>query len=205
MELNGLRVSRETQRRLEHFVSLFRKWASTINLVAPSTVENLWQRHVLDSVQIFQINPQPQHWVDLGSGAGFPGIVTAILLADLQGGHVDLIESNQKKSAFLRVCLRECEARGAVHAVRIEDAVKTVPICDVISARALADLDSLLSYGEGWAKSNSDLRFLLHKGRDYQAEIEKARGRWGFDLLKHSSVVEQDSVILDITQLRRKS
>jgi 16S rRNA (guanine527-N7)-methyltransferase len=80
-----------------------------------------------------------------------------------------------------------------------------VPTCEVVSARALADLDLLLSYGAGWAESNDNLRFLLHKGRDYQAEIEKARGRWGFDLIKHSSVVERDSVILDITKLRRKS
>lgn len=204
MELNGLRVSRETQQRLDHFVSLFRKWAATINLVAPSTLDNLWQRHVIDSVQIFQINPAPQHWVDLGSGGGFPGIVTAILLADQAQGHVDLIESNQKKAAFLRACLRECEARGAVHAVRIEDAAKVIPSCDSISARALADLDLLLTYGESWATTNENLRFILHKGRDYQAEIEKARGRWQFDLVKHSSVVERDSVILDITRLRRK-
>lgn len=205
MQLNGLRVSRETQQRLEHFVSLFQKWAATINLVAPSTLEHLWQRHVIDSVQLFQLSPAPQHWIDLGSGGGFPGIITAILLSDLQAGHVDLIESNQKKAAFLRVCLRECQARGSVHAVRIESAVEVVPSCDIISARALADLNLLFAYGEPWAKDNAALRFLLHKGRDYQAEIEKARGRWEFDLVKHSSVVERDSVILDIQQLRRKS
>jgi 16S rRNA (guanine527-N7)-methyltransferase len=205
MQLNGLRVSRETQERLDHFVSLFQKWAATINLVAPSTLDHLWNRHVLDSVQLFQLNPEPQHWLDLGSGGGFPGIITAILLADQQAGHVDLIESNQKKAAFLRVCLRECQARGAVHAVRIENAPDIVPNCDVISARALAELDLLLGYGEPWAKRNVALRFLLHKGRDYQAEIEKARGRWEFDLVKHNSVVERDSVILDIKQLRRKS
>jgi 16S rRNA (guanine527-N7)-methyltransferase len=204
MELNGLRVSRETQQRLEHFVSLFRKWAATINLVAPSTLDDLWRRHILDSVQIFRLNPLPQHWIDLGSGGGFPGVVTAILLGDCGAGHVDLVESNQKKAAFLRVCLRECNARGAVHATRIEDAFKSVPTCDVISARALADLDMLLSYGETWAKGNDNLRFLLHKGRDYESEIEKARGRWEFNLVKHSSVVERDSVILDITRLRRK-
>jgi 16S rRNA (guanine527-N7)-methyltransferase len=204
MELNGLRVSRETQERLEHFVSLFRKWAATINLVAPSTLEDLWQRHVLDSAQIFRFNTSPGRWVDLGSGGGFPGIVTAILLAESGTGHVDLIESNQKKAAFLRVCLRECSARGAVHAVRIEEARKIVPDCDFLSARALADLDTLLGYSYGWAESNPDLRLILHKGRDYQTETQKARGRWEFDLVEHQSVVERDSVILEISGLRRK-
>lgn len=204
MELNGLRVSRETQERLEHFISLFRKWATTINLVASSTLQDLWRRHILDSAQIFQLNPGPKHWVDLGSGGGFPGIVTAILLAESGAGHVDLIESNQKKAAFLRVCLRECSARGAVHPIRIEEAHKTVPSCDSVSARALAELDVLLDYSCEWAERNPNLHLFLHKGRDYQTELKKARGRWDFDLIEHESVVERDSVILDISGLRRK-
>jgi 16S rRNA (guanine527-N7)-methyltransferase len=204
MEMNGLRVSRETQERLEHFVSLFRKWAATINLVAPSTLPDIWSRHVLDSAQIFQLDPKPMHWIDLGSGGGFPGVVTAILLRDVGQGHVDLIESNQKKAAFLRLCLRECEANGLVHAIRIEEAPTVLPHCDAISARALADLDQLLGYAEVWAISNENLRLVLHKGRDYQTEVKKARGRWEFDLVEHRSVVERDSVILEITGLRRK-
>ncbi len=204
MELNGLRVSRETQERLEHFVALFQKWAKSINLVAPSTLESFQKRHIADSVQIFQLLPGPHHWVDLGSGGGFPGIVTAILLAEQGAGHVDLIESNQKKAAFLRVCLRECEARGTVHAARIEDVAKTIPHCDAISARALAELDVLFGYCRSWAENNPALRLLLHKGRDYEREVQKARGRWEFDLLKHNSVVERDSVILEITRLRSK-
>ena len=204
MELNGLRVSRETQERLEHFVSLFRKWATTINLVAPSTVQDLWRRHILDSAQIFQLNPGPKHWVDLGSGGGFPGIVTAILLAESGDGHVDLIESNQKKAAFLRVCLRECAARGAVHPIRIEEAQKVVSSCESVSARALAELDVLLGYSHAWAERNPNLHLFLHKGRDYQTELKKARGRWDFDLVEHESVVERDSIILDISRLQRK-
>ena len=72
-ELNGLRVSRETSERLEHFASLFQKWAKSINLVAPSTLSDLWQRHIADSAQIYQLSPGPKRWVDLGSGGGFPG------------------------------------------------------------------------------------------------------------------------------------
>lgn len=204
MELNGLRVSRETRQRLEHFVALFQKWSKSINLAAPSTLDHIWSRHILDSVQIFQLNPRPQRWIDLGSGGGFPGIVLAILCADLGEGHVDLVESNQKKAAFLRVCLRECEALGAVHPVRIEQAPAVLASCDVISARALADLDQLCDYCLPWAARNENLRMLLHKGRDYRSEIEKARGRWDFDLVEHGSVVEQDSVVLDISRLRAK-
>lgn len=204
MELNGVRVSRETQGRLQHFAELFQKWAKTINLVAPSTVDDLWRRHIADSAQIFQLHPKPARWVDLGSGGGFPGIITAILLAEQKDGHVDLVESNQKKAAFLRVCLRECEARGAVHAVRIEEAPKIVADCDVISARALAELDMLLDYVAPWAERNENLRLLLHKGRDYEREVHKARGRWEFDLVKHNSVVESDSVILELTCPRRR-
>ncbi|NLS18989.1 16S rRNA (guanine(527)-N(7))-methyltransferase RsmG [Rhizobium sp. P40RR-XXII] len=202
MELNGVRVSRETQERLQHFAQLFQKWAKTINLVAPSTVDDLWRRHIADSAQIFQLHPVPSHWVDLGSGGGFPGVITAILLAETGAGHVDLIESNQKKAAFLRVCLRECEARGAVHAVRIENAPTVAQHCDAISARALAELELLLDYAAPWRERNENLRLFLHKGRDYERELEKARGRWEFDLVKHRSVVEQDSVILELSRLR---
>jgi 16S rRNA (guanine527-N7)-methyltransferase len=204
MQINGVRVSRETQGRLEHFAALFLKWSRSINLVAPSTVKDLWDRHIADSAQIFQLCPEPIHWVDLGSGGGFPGIVTAILLAEVGDGRVDLIESNQKKAAFLRVCLMECEARGAVHAIRIEAAASAVPTCDAVSARALADLEALMGYAAPWAADNEKLRLLLHKGRDYQREVEKARGRWEFDLLKHVSVVDPDSVILEIARPRRK-
>ncbi|MEZ2221927.1 16S rRNA (guanine(527)-N(7))-methyltransferase RsmG [Rhizobium sp. RCC_161_2] len=204
MELNGVRVSRETQGRLQHFAELFQKWAKTINLVAPSTIDDLWRRHIADSAQIFQLHPEPAHWVDLGSGGGFPGIITAILLAEQKDGHVDLVESNQKKAAFLRVCLRECEARGAVHAVRIEEAPKVIADCDAISARALAELDMLLDYAAPWVERNENLRLLLHKGRDYEREVQKARGRWEFDLVKHNSVVESDSVILELMRPRRR-
>jgi 16S rRNA (guanine527-N7)-methyltransferase len=205
MELNGVRVSRETQGRLQHFAELFQKWAKTINLVAPSTIDDLWRRHIADSAQIFQLHPKPAHWVDLGSGGGFPGIITAILLSEQADGHVDLVESNQKKAAFLRVCLRECEARGAVHAIRIEEAPKVIPHCDVISARALAELDVLLDYAAPWMERNENIRLLLHKGRDYEREVQKARGRWEFDLVKHSSVVERDSVVLELNRPRRRT
>jgi 16S rRNA (guanine527-N7)-methyltransferase len=203
MVLNGRSVSRETQERLEHFAALFSKWARTINLVAPSTLHEVWQRHIADSAQIFQLSPGPFKWMDLGSGGGFPGIVTAIFLAELDDGWVNLIESNQKKAAFLRVALSETGARGSVHPLRIEQASTQLPDCDCISARALAELDRLLSYSSDWL-ADKPARGFFHKGRDYRREVSEARSRWDFDLLEHRSVVEQDSVILEISNLRRK-
>lgn len=198
-----LDVSRETFEKLEHFAALFHKWSASINLVAPSTRDDLWRRHIVDSAQIFQIAPGAKHWIDLGSGGGFPGIVTAILLSEIGKGWVDLVESNHKKASFLRLALSETGARGAVHTVRIEDASTKIVSADMISARALADLDRLFGYAEPWAVRNPELVCVLHKGRDYQLEIEKARGRWGFDLVIHQSAVEADSVVLEIAHLRR--
>jgi 16S rRNA (guanine527-N7)-methyltransferase len=203
MQLNGKSVSRETQQRLEHFANLFQKWAKSINLVAPSTVQELWTRHIADSAQIFQLSPGPKHWMDMGSGGGFPGIITAIFLAELGDGWVHLVESNQKKAAFLRVALNETGARGTVHPVRVEAAEDVVPSCECISARALADLDHLLFYSSKRMIGNDTTAF-FHKGRDYVAEINKARGGWDFDLVQHPSVVEPDSVILEISNLRRR-
>ena len=203
-ELNGLPVSRETSERLEHFASLFQKWAKSINLVAPSTISDMWQRHIADSAQIFQLCSGPKRWVDLGSGGGFPGIITAIFLAELSDGWVHLVESNNKKAAFLRVALTETGARGSVHPIRIEEASKSIPHCDAISARALADLTQLLDYCSPWMSEGSTAKAYFHKGRDYQVEIDKAVSRFQFDLVKHASVVEPDSVVLEIANLSRK-
>ncbi|MCP5000526.1 MAG: 16S rRNA (guanine(527)-N(7))-methyltransferase RsmG [Hyphomicrobiales bacterium] len=195
-------VSRETMSRLELFVSLFEKWSKAINLAAPSTLPQVWDRHVLDSVQLYALNPGPRAWLDLGSGGGFPGVVTAILLADTVGGHVDLVESNQKKAAFLRQALLETGARGAVHVMRIEDAGKTLRGYDAVSARALADLEGLLAYSMPWLSDGATGYF--HKGRDYLREIAKARSSWSFDLVEHRSVVDAESVILQIDNVGHK-
>lgn len=200
--LNGKAVSRETAERLQHFAGLFGKWAKAINLVAPSTLDDLWHRHIADSAQIFQLAPGPRTWVDLGSGGGFPGVITAILLAELGDGWVHLVESNNKKAAFLRTALSETDARGTVHPVRIENAPQLVPSCDAISARALADLDLLLEFAYPWARQTPDLRAYFHKGRDYRLEIDKSRRRWGFDLIIHESTIEKDSVVLEIGGIR---
>ncbi|GAK71488.1 ribosomal RNA small subunit methyltransferase G [Agrobacterium rubi TR3 = NBRC 13261] len=204
MKINGQSVSRETLDRLEHFVELFKKWNATTNLVAPSTLQDVWSRHIADSAQIFQLAPQPLTWADLGSGGGFPGIITAIFLAELGEGWVNLVESNKKKAGFLRIALKETGARGSVHPIRIESAPEAIGPCDAISARALADLDLLLDYIQPWAVQRETLRCYLNKGRDYEAEVQKARGRWEFDLVIHQSSVEASSVVLEISHLAAK-
>ena len=193
-------VSRETLDRLETFVVLLRKWAAKTNLVAPSTLSDIWTRHVADSLQLYALSPGPLRWIDLGSGGGFPGVVTAILLAEIGGGWVDLVESNHKKAAFLRLALAETGARGTVHAVRIESAAETLREYACVSARALAELQSLLDMSAPWLCAGAVGWF--HKGRDYRSEIEKARRSWRFDLVEHKSAIEEDSVILQIGNLQ---
>lgn len=202
MKLNGLDVSRETRESLEHFAGLFQKWAKKINLVAPSTLSDLWHRHIADSAQIYQLQPAAGTWIDFGSGGGFPGIITAILLKQNGDGWVHLVESNLKKAAFLRVALMETGGRGSVHAKRIEDVQRDVPEIDFISARAIADLDLLCTFSDIWMRDGGNIKAYFHKGRDYRNEVEKARGRWAFDLVEHRSKVEGDSVILEISNLR---
>jgi len=169
LELIGLRVSRETQERLDHFVSLFEKWSKTVNLVAPSTKPHVWQRHIADSAQLLTLLPEPKQWIDLGSGGGFPGIILAILFAEHDDHWVHLVESNHKKAGFLRLALSETGARGSIHNCRIEDAPEKIGVCDAISARALADLDQLLSYVEPWMQQDVKTRAFFHKGRDSAA------------------------------------
>src|SRR6267154_1204167 len=104
--LNQDSVSRETWDRLDRFVALLLRWQKSVNLVASATLSTLWTRHVADSLQLLKIVPQARAWVDLGSGAGFPGLVLACTLADHADGAVHLVESNQKKAGFLRECTR---------------------------------------------------------------------------------------------------
>nr|WP_272213426.1 16S rRNA (guanine(527)-N(7))-methyltransferase RsmG [Marinicella sp. W31]MDC2879382.1 16S rRNA (guanine(527)-N(7))-methyltransferase RsmG [Marinicella sp. W31] len=205
MKLNGQTVSRETQARLERFAQHFEKWAKSINLVAPSTRQQFWDRHVADSAQVFQLSPAPKTWIDIGSGGGFPGLITAILLAEKGAGRVHLVESNNKKAAFLRTAIRETGALAGVHAIRAEAAFGALPVAKAMSARALAELPLLLDYAAPWFVGDPEFTAFFHKGRDYQREIDKARDHWDFDLIKHQSKVDPGSVILEISNLAPSS
>lgn len=195
-------VSRETYAKLQAFESAFRRWSEIINLAAPSTLPALWERHILDSAQLVALAPKARFWLDLGSGGGFPGAVIAILMDDHDGARVDLVESNRKKAAFLQTTLAALSAPATVHARRIEDCYGRVSLPEVITARALAPLDQLLKYIEPWMSGGAHA--LLHKGRDYQREVEESRDAWVFDLVEHANKVGGDGVILEVKDLRRR-
>lgn len=195
-------VSRETLDQFAVLEKLFAKWASRMNLVAPSTLNDLWDRHFVDSAQLIVHAPRATKWVDLGSGGGFPGLVLAVLLLDRPGATIDLVESNRKKCAFLQTVVQSLALPARVHARRIEDAVPQFDPCDIVTARALASLPLLLDLSAPLLVGGA--RGLFHKGRDYRREVEESYDHWTFDLIEHASVVEVDSVILDISNLRRR-
>jgi chromosome partitioning protein len=178
-------VSRETWDKLGLYADLVRKWQTSINLISPKTLPELWQRHMLDSLQLYRLKPDPVRWLDMGSGAGFPGLVTAICLAEHQQGWVHLVESNNKKAAFLRQVIVETGARASVHPIRIEDARHELGKIDAISARALASLPDLLAHSAAFADDNPNIEMWFHKGLDYLDEVRSARDHWGFDLVEH--------------------
>jgi len=168
-------VSRETLERLDRFVGLLLTWQQTTNLIAPSTILHLWTRHIADSLQLLEFAPGAQTWIDLGTGGGFPGLVIACALAQRPGAHVHLIESNNKKAAFLREAQRLTEAPATVHATRMEEFVASFQgPADAVTARALAPLKSLLDHcfpllGKSGAVG------LFPKGRHAELELRQAR------------------------------
>jgi 16S rRNA (guanine527-N7)-methyltransferase len=194
-------VSRETFERLRQFETIFGKWARRINLVAPSTLEGLWRRHILDSAQLLAIASDARDWADLGSGGGFPGAVIAILVHDRADVSVRLVESNRKKAAFLQNALSGLAPRAEILARRIEDVVESSPAPEIVTARALAPLPRLLALTEPWLAAGT--RALFHKGRDSGEEIKLAHDTWNLDLVQHRSSVDDDSVVLEISKAAR--
>lgn len=155
-------VSRETEDRLAAYVDLLRRWQRVKNLVGPSTLDAVWTRHVADSAQLARLAPDGAiRWVDLGSGAGFPGLVVAVLLAGRAGARVDLIESNARKCAFLREAVRVTGAPARVHADRIEVALPRLqqPV-DIVTSRALAPLPDLVASSKALLEAGATGLFL---------------------------------------------
>lgn len=194
-------VSRETFDRLTAFQDVFHKWAQRINLVSPTTLPETWTRHILDSAQLARLQPEARNWVDLGSGGGFPGLVMAFLLADRPGASIDLIESNRKKAGFLQATIGQFSLPARVHAKRIEDCWDLVSEVEVVTARALAPLPLLLKLSEPWLERGA--RGLFHKGRDYRTELEESAKLWRFELIEHRSMIDPQSVVLEIDGLRK--
>jgi 16S rRNA (guanine527-N7)-methyltransferase len=170
-------VSRETADRLDRFVAVFMEWQQRINLVASSTEPKLWTRHVADSLQLLALAPQARTWVDLGSGAGFPGLMIACALADTPGTRVHLVENNGKKAAFLREAVRATGAPAIVHAGTIADFVEnTRESIEVVTARALAPLAALLA--AAYPLLIRGAVGLFPKGQDVGGELTEAAKCW---------------------------
>lgn len=195
-------VSRETYSALKAYQDLFISWNKRINLSSSATLSSFWERHILDSAQIFGLNHAPtSEWIDLGSGGGLPGMVLAILSRESKS-RVTLVESNKKKTGFLHAANAATAAGAIIRSERIEDFVIHVKQPDVITARALASLDNLLTMAFPLFSDHN--RAFFPKGRGYRKEIEESRRNWSFDLIEHQSTIEEDSVILEISRPKRR-
>lgn len=193
--LAELNVSRETLGRLQVFGALLEKWTPRINLVSRASLADFWTRHISDSIQVFNSAPACDHWVDIGSGGGFPGLVAAIMAVETRPGcRFTLIESDQRKSAFLRTVIRETQVNARVLAERIEKAPPQQ--ADVLSARALADLTQLLMYAQQHLAEGGTA--LFPKGVTWQKELSDARDRWRFDVEVIESNTQPEAAILKI-------
>ena len=190
-------VSRETLARLENYAALLLRWSARINLVAASTLGDLWRRHFLDSAQLLPLLPAaPRSLIDLGSGAGFPGLV----LAAMGVAGVELVEADARKCAFLREAARLAEAAVRIHNRRIE--AVTPRAVDVVTARGVAPLDRLLVLAQPFVAP--DTLCLFPKGKEARQELLAATRSWEFDVTCHDSRTDPRGVILCLTQVARR-
>jgi 16S rRNA (guanine527-N7)-methyltransferase len=190
-------VSRETRDRLAAYVDLLARWRKTTNLIAESTFASVWTRHIADSAQLIALAPEAKRWVDMGSGAGFPGLVIAIQLADVPGALVHLIESDQRKCAFLRAAARATDAAASIHPVRVEAIDPTsLGAVDAVAARAFAPLPLTLKLARRWIERGAIGVFPRgESGRDQIAALPEATA-YAIEALP--SLVDARSAILRV-------
>ena len=191
-------VSRESLDRLQIYVRLLLDWQKHINLIAPSTIGDVWQRHVIDSLQLLPlIPPNVKAIADLGSGAGLP----ALILAATQSAIVHMYEANSKKAAFLSEALRQMKCAGVVHRERLEPrkAPLKMPVVQVVTARAFAPLPLLLDLAAPFLQSGAI--GLFHKGQDIDTELTEAAKHWQITLESIPSVTDPYAVILTVKEI----
>lgn len=196
-------VSRETEARLDRYVSLLIEWQAKTNLIAPSTLPQLWTRHISDSLQLLDLAPSARTWLDFGSGGGFPGVVLACAMAEHGGAMVQLVERNAKKAAFLREVLRVTGAAGSVVLADIGDYVDSLrrPV-DCITARAVAPLHMLLGFAAPLVQQGTKALFL--KGQDVEAELTEATKYWKIEPLLHPSRTGGHGWIVELNSIERR-
>lgn len=201
--LAGLDVSRETIDNLEEFGELLLKWNKSINLIAKSTVPDIWDRHICDSAQLINMAPEGvNNWLDVGSGGGLPGIVVATILKEQQpNAVVTMVESDQRKATFLRTAVRVLNLNSKVIAERAENVLPAGT--DVLSARALMPLSGLCKLAERHLQPNG--KMIVLKGRTSQEEVDEARKSWHFDVVAHTSLTDNEAKVLEIGKLKRVS
>lgn len=196
-------VSRETEARLDRYVDLLVAWQAKTNLISPSTLPQLWTRHIADSLQLLGLAPSARHWLDFGSGGGFPGVVLACAMAEHEGASVQLVERNAKKAAFLREALRVTGAAGSVILADIGDYVDSsqAPI-DCVTARAVAPLHMLLDYAEPLVSRGAKALFL--KGQDVESELTEATKYWNIEPILHPSRTGGHGWIVELNAIERR-
>ncbi|MCB1681112.1 MAG: 16S rRNA (guanine(527)-N(7))-methyltransferase RsmG [Rhodospirillales bacterium] len=194
----ALHLSQAVMERLTIYHSLLLKWQKSINLVSDSTLDEAWHRHFYDSAQILTYFPEDARvCADLGSGAGFPGLVLAILNRDL---NMNLIESDERKCLFLRTVSRETETDVSIHNERIERVTDSF-VPDVVTARAFADLSKILDLCSVWIRKNNRLQLILLKGEKADEEIAAARTRFSFSVESFPSLTHPPASILCLRNL----
>lgn len=195
-------VSRETEQRLDLLVAELRRWQAAKNLVSQATLDEVWHRHIADSLQVFAQAPEARRWLDLGSGGGFPGLVVAACLAGT-GGSIDLVESNARKCAFLRHAARVMAAPARVHAARIEDVIDDFEgKVDVVTARALAPLPALLGWTNGLLRTGAIGVF--PKGQHLDDELTDSSKYWNIQSSQIASVTDPTARILIVTAAEKR-
>jgi 16S rRNA (guanine527-N7)-methyltransferase len=195
-------VSRETLARLETLAAELRRWQGVKNLVGPKTLNTMWTRHIADSLQLLDLAPDARRWVDLGSGAGFPGLVLGIAALERPGMTVDLVESNGRKCAFLRHVVRATGARATVHDARIEAVIDGFAGAQVVTARALAPLAELLAWAEPLLRNGAV--GLFPKGREVDAELTEAAKSWTYEAELLPSRTDSQARIVRIHSLKAR-
>ena len=192
--LPGLNVSRETFLRLKEYEKLLFKWNAKINLVSRSTLDNFWNRHVLDSAQFLSsVGEKAGKWVDLGSGGGLPGLVVAILSDEIEPvNKLFLVEADARKAVFLKTVCRELGLKVEVYNNRIEELPPMS--ANIVSARALAPLKTLCLYAKNHLEKDGVAVFA--KGENWKAELVEAQKKWIFSYEAVKSTLHEGSVVL---------